>query len=302
MKFVWPISIAVVVALILFWFSRGSGKSEQAAKIDSKRWAALARGTVDVPGGLIQITAPREGLIESVEVKEGQKVAKEDVLAVQNSESAQLAMDAASSELAEAQAMISLGRVRLEASSREFHRIEALAASHLASVQDLEHSRDAMAELNAQLAQQQAAVESAKVKLATATYESSLRTIRSPVDGTVIRVGIQPGETVNNLIYKPIFLLAPAGNRIVRAEIEEDSLPAIAMGQAADVVSEERAETPIKAHIERIGQVFSALKSSTDEPSQRQDRHVVECILRLDSDSNLLLGQRVLVRFLPVRK
>ena len=299
MKFFQSSSIALFAFAVVL---AGCGKTKAPVKTDSKRWVALARGAVDLPGGLIQITAPREGLIESVAVHEGEKIAKNDMLALQNTESARLAMDLAASELSEASAAISLGKVRVENSTREFHRIEALAASHLASVQDMEHARDSLAELRAQLTQQDAAVESAKAKLAAATYESSLRTIRSPIDGTVIHVGIQPGETVSNLVAKPIFLLAPAGGRIVRAEIEENALPDIKIGQKAEIVSEERTETLVNAHVERIGQIFNASIPSVDEPSQRQDRHVVECILTLDSDSTLLLGQRVLVRFLPVRK
>ena len=300
MKFFQSSSIALITALACVCM--GCGKSKQPVKTDSKRWVALARGAVDLPGGLIQITAPREGLIESVAVREGEKITKNDVLALQNTDSTRLAIDIAANELSEASAANSLGKVRLENSTRDFHRIEALAASHLASVQDREHARDALAELRAQLTQQDAAVESAKAKLAAATYESSLRTIRSPIDGTVIHVGIQPGETVNNLVVKPIFLLAPAGARIVRAELEENALPDIQVGQKAEIVSEERTETPVTAHVERIGQIFNASIPSVDEPSQRQDRHVVECILTLDSDSTLILGQRVLVRFLPVRK
>lgn len=302
MKKIGALILVVCIGLLLAWKFFSPGTTPYASKSNQKRWAALARGTVDVPGGLIQISAARDGVIESVEVHEGQPVKQGETLATQDRRASQLAIDAATSELSAAEAAIPLSQVQITAAEREAHRIENLAASHLATAQELDQVRDTVAEIRARLVPQQAAIATNRIKLESAKYEDSLRTIRSPVDGVIVRQMIQPGETINSVTFSPIFSIAPDARRIVRAEVEEDSLAQIKVGQKAEVVAENRKAAPVAAKVQRIGLVFGPVKTTVDEPSQRQDRHIVECILTLESDSTLLLGQRVLVRFLSANE
>ena len=45
-----------------------------------------------------------------------------------------------------------------------------------------------------------------------------------------------------------------------------------------------------------MGQVFGPKRPRTDDPQERVDERVVECVLSIEQQ-HLLLGQRVLVKF-----
>jgi len=107
----------------------------------------------------------------------------------------------------------------------------------------------------------------------------------------------RPGNGVSTLNVTPLFLFAPDAPRIVRAELEERFLGAVQPGQSAEIVLEAKPSHRRAGKVLRIGKVVGQ-RIPSDDPTERQDSRVVECVLALD-DTDLLIGQRVIVRFLP---
>lgn len=92
-----------------------------------------------------------------------------------------------------------------------------------------------------------------------------------------------------------LFLFAPEIPRIVRAELEERFIHQVKPGQSADVVLEADESHHFKATVTRIGLVVGQ-RTPSDDPKEKQDNRVVECVLSIDAP-DLLVGQRVIVRF-----
>jgi HlyD family secretion protein len=256
---------------------------------------ASAKGRIDVEGGVIRLAAQRDGVVQKVFVEEGQRVRAGDPLAQLDDQSARLAARLARAEWEQVQRAVAPIAVRLAAAERELRRVEPLAADNTVPRQTLDEAVDRVRLLRAELAQAQAAVATSASKVESVEHEIALRVVRAPLDGTIVRRQARPGDGVSTLNVTPLFLFAPDAPRIVRAEVEERFLRMMAPGQAAEVVLEADDTRRYPAKVVRLGQVVGA-RTPSDDPAERQDNRVVECVLSVDAP-DVLIGQRVIVRF-----
>ncbi len=271
----------------------------EAAGAETAPWVALARGRVEPPGGVIQVAAGRDGIVQELRVNEGDRVAKGAVLAALNDDGARLSLVLAQRQLAQAHAALGPLLIRRAAAVREVGRLEQLVAQQLANGQDLDEARDRVAEVEADITQGTAAEETARAGLDLARAEVEARVIRAPVDGQIIRRLASAGEGTSTATVSPLFWLAPDGPRVVRAQVDEDSVSLVAPGQHAEVVAESAGGMVLHARVQTVGLFFGPRRSPTDDPAERQDVRVVDCTLVFeDANPAVLVGQRVLVRFL----
>lgn len=261
-------------------------------------YAAVARGRIDIEGGQLALSASREGTLVSVAVHEGEAVKAGQVLATLDARPAQLAVDAAQAQREEAQAKLALDAVKQTAARQRADRLAAAVAAGAGDGQSADDAREASAQLGAEHDADVAALAMATQKLAEAKYELSLRSLRAPLDATVVRVLAQPGASVSPG-SGALFNLLPDKPRIVRAELNESFVDAVQPGMRADVVSNDASENRHwAAHVLRIGQVYGPATLEND-PQIRANARTVECVLAFDQPQpQLRIGQRVIVRFL----
>jgi HlyD family secretion protein len=121
--------------------------------------------------------------------------------------------------------------------------------------------------------------------------------IRAPVDGVIARRYANPGAGASTLNVSNMFDLMPRTGRIVRAEIIENALPYVFVGQEVEMSPEADATKVYRGKVLRRAGVFGARKLQSDDPSERSDERVVEVVVSADT-APFLIGQRVLVKFL----
>ena len=270
--------------------------AEHAADINTP-FAAIAAGKVDIEGGLVDIAARQPGIVRDVLVQEGDQVRKDQVLARLDDEESRLSRNRAAAQLAQAEAQVPLLQVALDAAQRDVHRNEQLAAQNFVSPQRVETARDSANTAQAQLDAGIAAVGAARAGLAQANYVVEQHIVRAPDDGRIVRRYANPGMGASTLNVTPMFQLQPAANRIVRAELEERSLSAIAVGMRVQIVPEADQTKSYDGSVLRIAQVFGARRLRSDDPSEQTDERVVEVVVAAQA-APVLVGQRVLVKFL----
>jgi HlyD family secretion protein len=299
MKSACPLLPLAAVLLALHGWAAPAARADAPGGTAASPWAALARGRVEPRGGVIQIAANRDGIVREVRVNEGDRVAPGAVLATLDDEAARLRLALAQRQQAQARLALEPLRIRQAAAAREVRRLEQLVAEQLANAQDLDEARDRVAEVGAEISQGGAAEETARAELALAQFEVDARVVRAPVAGQIIRRLASPGEGTGSGTVTPLFWLAPDGPQVVRAQLDEDSVHLVTPGQSAEVVAESAAGPVTRARVQRVGLYFGPRPSATDDPAERQDVRVVDCVLELDAAAPpLLIGQRVLVRFL----
>ena len=261
-------------------------------------YAAVARGRVDVEGGVIQLAAQRDGVVKMVAVEEGDSVRKGQVLAILEDQQAQLSVMLAENELAAAAAQVVQFHVERETTAREEKRFEDLLKDNAVARVEWERARDQVQVADARLKSTQATHAAARSRVRIAAHEVELRTVRAPLDGRIVRRQVRPGDGVSTLNVTPLFWFAPQTPRIVRAELEDRFVLAVAPGMPAEVTLETDGAKTYRAHVIRVGILLGPKRPVTDDSSERADVRVVECVLSLEpAAQDLLLGQRVLVRF-----
>ena len=147
------------------------------------------------------------------------------------------------------------------------------------------------------MASARAAVDTARARRDQAAYNVELTVIRAPANGRIVRRYANPGAGASTLNVSNMFDLEPDAPRIARAEIVEADIPNITTDQAVEITPE---GDPPKVYIGKVlrrAAVFGARKLASDDPSQRTDERVVEVVASA-GDAPLLIGQRVLVKFM----
>ncbi|ESQ80137.1 efflux RND transporter periplasmic adaptor subunit [Asticcacaulis sp. YBE204] len=260
-------------------------------------YAAIANGKADVEGGVIQVAARRAGVVQEVLVQEGDVVKKGQILARQEADSAQLSVQRARANVNEAQASMRLTQVNLDTARREYERYEKLAATNFVAGQKLDQQRDAIREAEARLAAQAASVQTAQASLAQANFDLEQTLVRAPLDGRIVRRYANPGSGASTLNVSTMFDLEPQTERIIRAEIVESSIPDVTPGQEVEIIPETDQTKVFVGTVKRVAATFGARKLISDSGNEASDERVVEVVVTA-GDAPLLIGQRVLVKFM----
>ncbi len=121
--------------------------------------------------------------------------------------------------------------------------------------------------------------------------------VKAPGDGTVLRVLVLPGDVLGPQSRRPAVLFCPAGERIVRAEVEQEFASRVAEGQAAVIQDDARKGRVRHGKVRHVSDWFTRRRSVIQEPTQFNDVRTLECIISLaPKQPPLRIGQRLGVR------
>jgi multidrug resistance efflux pump len=258
-------------------------------------YLAMARGQVDVEGGLVRVVAARDGRVEEVRVEDGDVVRQGDVLARLAQRPARIALGIAEAALAQANAQAGVLKAKLAPLADQARRVAEAAGAGAASGQSADDAGTAVAVLKAEVAAAEATARVAREQVEQARAELDERTIVAPAAGRIVRRSVHVGDAVSAQAGAELFQLLPDRPRIVRAELNEAYVDLVKPGMRAEVVRDSDQGTVVGAEVLRVGEVFGPSRL-TDDPVERAGAHDVECVLRLDG-GEFRIGQRVLVRF-----
>lgn len=258
---------------------------------------AVARGKIEVPGGLLELSPAQEGLVQAVAVQEGQTVQRGQLLL-------RLAGDAAGSEAAVAQSELHLAQARHQARAQRLPALRRTAArlseavtAGAAEPQRADEALQAVRDAEADLAVSQAEAEVARSRLAQVQAQRARLELHAPEDGTVVRVGTQAGQRAPASGSAAAITLLPRRPLVVRAELNESYAAQVHVGQRATVTTDGdiAAAAMPPAHVVRISPVLGTGRLQDDV--QRGPVRIVECVLEFDQAPTARVGQNVRVSF-----
>jgi multidrug efflux pump subunit AcrA (membrane-fusion protein) len=280
----------------------GAAAGSSGAAGTAGRVVAVARGSVEVPGGLFELLAPQDGLVDSVAVAEGAAVQRGQPLL-------QLGTEAARSDIATAQAELALARARqraqgarLPAARQLAQRLAEAARAEAVDAQRADDAAQAVRELESLQPVATAEVALAAQKLTQAQAALRRLTLRAPIDGSVLRLQVQPGSRVSAQGGRALLVLLPARPLAVRAEVNEAFVGHVKVGMRATLhldgdgaAEAQRAGTALPgARVVRIAPVFGSGRLD-DDAQLRGGGRVVECFLEFDQPPALRVGQSLRV-------
>lgn len=303
MKTICGAGVALALAgLALAGCSSGGDRAATtaAAPAAPSQWLAVARGRVDVEGGLVRVAARTDGVVESVAARQGDVVQRNQVLATLDSRSAEIALASARAGVAQAKAQLAELQVSLKQAEQRAPRIAAAASAGAATGEAAEQARAAVASLKAKQAAAQAELDAAQQKTAAAQLALDSTRLRAPVAGSVVTRNLAIGQSVAAASGEVLFELLPDRPHVIHAQLDVDAAASIHAGMQAEVVRDSGTGATYQATVKWVGQVLQPA-GLTRDPLERALANDVDCTLELAppkaGEALLRIGQRVLVRF-----
>ncbi len=178
------------------------------------------------PSNLVSVGAQASGQIKKLYVKLGQQVKKGDLIAEINSTSQTNTLNTEKSKLETYQAKLVSAQIALGSAEKKYKRQAALWKDDATAKEDLESAQDALAAAKANVAELKALIRQSKISINTAESELGYTRITATMDGTVVAILVEEGQTVNAAQSTPtIVQLANLDMMLNKMQIAEAILP-----------------------------------------------------------------------------
>jgi HlyD family secretion protein len=274
----------IVLALVIWASVRDSGPRGTEVEVE-----AAARRTVSsrvkatgeiTPEKRVDISAKVVGEIIELPVVEGQEVKKGQLLLEIERDLYESARDQARAALRQAEVSVRRQQVQLANAQLNLQRSKELIDDGLVSQEALDSAQLALDTAQVELEAQQQAVEQYRSALQRTEDDLARTTILSPMDGTIIQLNAERGETVvpgsTNLPGSVIMTVADMSVLLAEVEVSEVDVIHIALGQEAEVNVDALGTEPQKGHVVEIatsgrkdpaqGTIRFAVKVALDDP------------------------------------
>lgn len=226
----------------------------------------IATGKIE-PFSKVEIRSKVNGIIRTIAVDEGDRVAKgqviieldRDILVSQLNE-AKAALEKARARYEQAQ--IEASTVDLESAQKKYDRAQKLFTQGLAPQEQLEDAETALETAKQSYAAKKAAVAMAKAELSAATAtvklaedELQYATIVSPVDGIVLHRDVDVGSAVASVTSTLGTLLMTLGDMRemhMVGDVDESDIGLVREGMPARISVESYPDRKFHGHVKRI--------------------------------------------------
>lgn len=201
----------------------------------------------------VDVGAQVSGQITKLYVKIGDRVKAGDLIAQIDRDKQQNDLDITKAQLASAKANLESKKVALEIASSQYKREQKLYNNKATSLENLETLKNNFFTLQANVAELNAEVVQLEIKLKNAEKDLGYTTITAPMDGIIINVAVDEGQTVNaNQSTPTIVKIANLDEMEIRMEIAEADVSKIKVGTAVKFSILNDPETKYEAQISSI--------------------------------------------------
>lgn len=236
-RWLWAVALGLAGLGAGAWALRDAGGTAgpevMTAKVASGtvEQAVLATGILK-PSRLVAVGAQVSGRVTRLAVGLGQAVRAGDLIAEIDSEPQRNALARAEAALAATRAQKTEKEATLAFQQRTLARQQTLVDRRAISEVDLETAQSDVAVTQAQIAALEAEIASAEVAVEAARADLGYTQVTAPMDGTVLAVVAQEGQTLNvNQQTPTIVVLGALDTMSIHAEISEADVVAVGPGQ-----------------------------------------------------------------------
>lgn len=255
-----------------------------------------AVGLVEPRSENIAVGSHRPGIVERVLVRAGDVVKAGAPLAVLDQRELNSQLAAARAREAESQAQVTVADATL-AEARDLLRfLENIRDTRAISEEQTTGRRRTVDIAAARALAARASLESARAAVEIAQTEIDRSTIRAPIDATVLRVNLRPGETVTTQpVADPYFILGDVAELHVRVDVDEHEAWRLKAGSPAQARVRGNAAQSCDLAFLRFEPYVIPKRSLTGAATERVDTRVLQVIYRLQNHAAVTLypGQQV---------
>jgi macrolide-specific efflux system membrane fusion protein len=231
--------LVVTLAAIALVFGLNRPKAAPTAPASATVELGDIEQTVQASGLLqpklkVDVGAQVNGQVRKLHVKLGEWVRAGAPLISLDSEASRNAVQQAEAQLAQQSAAVQRAQVDLDAARHEAERQRRLLKSESTSAAEQEQADSALGRAQADMLGQQAALAQRRADLADKQLQLSRAEVLAPVDGQVVNLAVQEGQSVNAAMSSPTLLtLAQMRTVTTKARVAEADIGQVHVGQTA---------------------------------------------------------------------
>lgn len=261
------IALAVLIIAALGWmFFKPKAQAPQYISAEVSRGdiedSVLATGVLEATK-MVSVGAQVSGQVKKMyvqlgdQVKQGQLIAQIDSIRQENE------LKTADASIKNQQAQLAVQQANLAKVEAEYKRQQAMFSQDATSRAELETALANFKTAQAQIASINAQIEQSRLTLATAKEDLGYTRIVAPMDGTIVAIVTEEGQTVNaNQTAPTIVKLAKLDTMTIKAQISEADVMKVEKGQTVYFTTLGNSD---KKHYAKLRQVEPAPNSINTE-------------------------------------
>lgn len=232
-RFVWLLVVVVLAAVV--WSLFFKPKDQMNFVTDDVRRSDITQ-TVNATGEiaaaqLVDVGAQASGQIKKLYVKLGQQVKKGDLIADIDSTTQLNTLNTNKAKLDTYRAQLVSAQIALKMKQRAFDRERALMGQDATSKADFDNAQDNLAAARANVAELKSQIRQTQIAINTSEADLGYTRITAPMDGTVVSIPVEEGQTVNSSQNTPtIVQLADLSKMLNKMQIAEGDMSKVKAG------------------------------------------------------------------------
>ncbi len=248
--------------------------------------------TVSAPGSieprtLVKISSQVSAKVLAVPFREGDTVHKGDVILRLDPQNLVAQLESAKASLRSEEARLDGAEADLINARLEYERLQQLVETGDAPKSELDAAEARFLRARSNRKVIEASIEIAKANIERVNKDLENTVISSPIDGTVIALNTEVGETVivgtTNNPGSIVMEIADLSSMLVKAQVDETNIAAVKVGQPATVYINAYDDEEFRGKVEKIGRKRMVSSSGTGY-------FIVEIPLELAEGRTLLSG------------
>ncbi|MDO4878073.1 MAG: efflux RND transporter periplasmic adaptor subunit [Neisseria sp.] len=205
------------------------------------------------PSNLVAVGAQASGQIKKLYVKLGQQVKKGDLIAEIDSTTQVNTLNTNRAKLETYQAQLASAQIALRTAEKKYRREQALWKENATSKAELEDAQDKLAAAKASVTELKSSIKQTQIAINTAEADLGYTRIMATMDGTVVAIPVEEGQTVNAVQSTPtIIQLANLETMLNKMQIAEGDITKVKAGQTVSFTILSEPDTPIAATLDSI--------------------------------------------------
>jgi HlyD family secretion protein len=235
------IGLLVLLAAGGLWWWQSRQQAANAITYETEQAVAgpltvtvTATGTLQ-PTTQVDVSSEMSGIVRSVKVDDNSLVRQGDVLAELDTERYAAQLQSLSASLEGAKAKLADAEASLTAANLTLERQRTLQKRGLSPTQERDNALASQLRAEAAVSAAKAEIDIANSNLALKKLDIDKSSIRSPINGIVLKRAAEPGQTVASSLQAPVlFTLAEDLTRMqLEADIDEADIGTVKVGQKA---------------------------------------------------------------------
>ena len=249
--------LLLCVGGIWYWRKNADDRAAMSYLTETVRRGEIL-ATVNASGELdavvsVDVGAQVSGQIERLYVELGQQVKKGDLIAEIDSTTQRNELEKSKAQLASYEAQLAARKTALDIAQTRYNRELKLRRSDSTSRENLESAQQTLASARADVAEMESQITQTRLAVSTAETNLGFTRISAPLDGTVVSVPVEEGQTVNaNQTTPTIVQIADLDKMEIKIEISEGDITAVKPGMPITYTILSNPETEYKATLTSI--------------------------------------------------